>query len=70
MMVGVSWGLLPERTAKPSDVLLEVHGLTRKKVIEDISLISTEGDLGVVGLMGAGRTEMARALFGADHVER
>ena len=71
MMVGRELGdYFPERTAKPSDVLLEVHGLTRKKVIEDISFNLHRGEiLGVAGLMGAGRTEMARALFGADHVD-
>lgn len=71
MMVGRELGdYFPERTAKPSDVLLEVHGLTRKKVIEDISFTLHRGEiLGVAGLMGAGRTEMARALFGADHVD-
>ena len=71
MMVGRELGdYFPERTANPSDVLLEVHGLTRKKVIEDISFNLHRGEiLGVAGLMGAGRTEMARALFGADHVD-
>ncbi|HHU88060.1 MAG: sugar ABC transporter ATP-binding protein [Sphaerochaetaceae bacterium] len=71
MMVGRELGdYFPERTTKPEEPLLEVRGLSRKKVIDDISFTLHRGEiLGVAGLMGAGRTEMARALFGADHVD-
>ncbi|MFA5469068.1 MAG: sugar ABC transporter ATP-binding protein [Sphaerochaetaceae bacterium] len=68
MMVGRELGdFFPDRTAKVGEPLLEVQGLTRKRVIKDISFTLHKGEiLGVAGLMGAGRTEMARALFGAD----
>ena len=47
--------------------LLEVKGLTRRGVVEDVSFTLRQGEiLGVAGLVGAGRTEMARLIFGAD----
>jgi ABC-type sugar transport system ATPase subunit len=51
-------------------VVLEVRGLTRKGVIEDISFALRRGEiLGLAGLVGAGRTETARAIFGADPLD-
>ncbi|MBV8564510.1 MAG: sugar ABC transporter ATP-binding protein [Methylobacteriaceae bacterium] len=61
--------------AKAGDVALRVEGLTRRgnaqdphaSVLENVSLEVRRGEiLGVAGLVGAGRTEMARAVFGAD----
>ncbi len=50
--------------------VLEVRGLSRKGVLEDINLTLHRGEiLGVYGLVGAGRTELARALVGADRVD-
>jgi len=50
--------------------VLEVRGLNRKGVLEDISFTLHKGEiLGVYGLVGAGRTELARALIGADRVD-
>ncbi len=47
--------------------LLEVQGLTRRGVVENVNFTLRRGEiLGVAGLVGAGRTEMARLLFGAD----
>ena len=47
--------------------LLEVRGLTRHGVVEDVSFTLRRGEiLGFAGLVGAGRTETARLLFGAD----
>jgi len=47
--------------------LLEVRGLTRRGVVEDVSFTLRRGEiLGFAGLVGAGRTETARLLFGAD----
>ena len=50
--------------------LLEVRGLARGREIRDVSFDLHAGEiLGFAGLMGAGRTEVARAVFGADRVE-
>ena len=50
--------------------ILEVRGLTRVGVFEDISFKVREGEVvGLSGLMGAGRTEIARCIFGLDHYE-
>lgn len=54
-----------------AEVALEVRGLTRGREIRDVSFSLRRGEiLGFAGLMGAGRTEVARAIFGADPVER
>jgi len=46
---------------------LEVNGLSRKGAFEDVSFSLHEGEIvGLTGLVGAGRTEVARVLFGAD----
>ena len=53
----------------PADrpVVLRVEGLTTKKLLRDVSFELHEGEiLGFAGLMGAGRTEVARAVVGAD----
>ncbi len=51
-------------------VILEVTGLSRKKAFHDVSFQLREGEiLGIFGLVGAGRTEVARALIGADHCD-
>jgi ribose transport system ATP-binding protein len=64
--------LFPERACEVSpEVALEVKGLTQPGALEDISFRLRKGEvLGVAGLMGAGRTELARALFGLDPTER
>ena len=49
------------------EVVLKVEGLSRKGVFEDISFELKKGEiLGFAGLVGAGRTEVMRAIFGAD----
>lgn len=53
-----------------NEVLLDVRGLQRGRVIRDVSFQVRRGEiLGFAGLMGAGRTEVARAVFGADPIE-
>lgn len=48
-------------------VVLKVEGLNAGKMVQDVSFELRKGEiLGFSGLMGAGRTETARALFGAD----
>ena len=50
--------------------LLEVRNLSAGRLVHDISFDLYPGEiLGVAGLMGSGRTEMARAIFGIDRIE-
>ena len=50
-----------------ADVILEVRNLRAGKEVKDVSFTLRRGEiLGFAGLMGAGRTEVARALYGAD----
>ncbi|WP_251423420.1 sugar ABC transporter ATP-binding protein [Veillonella agrestimuris] len=57
----------PERTTTPGDVVLSVQNLQPKGFKHDISFDLRKGEiLGVAGLMGAGRTEIMRAIFGVD----
>nr|WP_315205021.1 sugar ABC transporter ATP-binding protein [uncultured Albidiferax sp.] len=54
-------------TGDSDAVMLEVKGLNRGRSIKDVSFSVRKGEiLGFAGLMGAGRTEVARAIFGAD----
>jgi ribose transport system ATP-binding protein len=61
----------PERTSRPTeDVILSVKGLTRHGVFANVDFELRRGEiLGFAGLMGAGRTEVARAIFGADALD-
>lgn len=57
----------PHITIEPGPVLLEVDHLTSGGKFQDISFHLREGEiLGISGLMGAGRTEIMRAVFGLD----
>jgi ribose transport system ATP-binding protein len=50
--------------------LLEVQGLTGRELVRDVSFTLRKGEiLGFAGLVGAGRTETARLIFGADRRE-
>ncbi len=50
-----------------ADIVLEVKHLNAGKEVKDVSFSLRKGEiLGFAGLMGAGRTEVARALYGAD----
>jgi ribose transport system ATP-binding protein len=54
--------------AEIGEALMEVRGLTRRGAVEDVSFTLRRGEiLGFAGLVGAGRTETARLLFGVDH---
>ena len=70
MMVGrVIYGDKKEESTVPADapVVLEVKGLNRGKELRDVNFTLRRGEiLGFSGLMGAGRTETARAIYGAD----
>ncbi len=71
MMVGrVVDTLFPKTDGHPGETVLEVKNLTRKGVLHDINFTLRRGEiLGFAGLVGAGRTEMSRCIFGADHYE-
>jgi ribose transport system ATP-binding protein len=64
--------LYPTRSAPPhADPVLEVKGLSQPGIIENVSFAIRRGEiLGLFGLMGSGRTELARILFGLDEVAR
>lgn len=70
MMVGRKLGnRFPERQPVIGDVKLEVKGLSREGVFDNISFEVRKGEIvAVAGLMGAGRTEVMQSLFG--HHER
>ncbi len=72
MMVGRTiYEATPEVPEHPSqEIVLEVKHLNRGNVIKDVSFNLKKGEiLGFSGLVGAGRTEVARAIFGADPVD-
>jgi ribose transport system ATP-binding protein len=72
MMVGRTiFESTPEIPEKPStDIVLDVKNLNRGNVIKNVSFNLKKGEiLGFAGLVGAGRTEVARAIFGADPIE-
>jgi len=57
----------PKRTVEHGEVLLEVSGLSQSKLLRDISFQLHAGEIvGFAGIVGSGRTELARAIFGAD----
>jgi ribose transport system ATP-binding protein len=60
--------VFPERRSRPAEApLLEVNDLTQPGLINRVSFTLHRGEvLGLSGLMGAGRTELARILFGLD----
>ena len=69
-MVGRELGEdFPKRKAPIGEVCLEVKNLNNKK-LHDVSIKLHKNEiLGIGGLMGAGRTEFARAVFGADPID-
>ena len=61
---------IPKVPAPLGEVALEVKHLNRKGVLHDISFSVRKGEvLGIAGLVGAGRTETARVIFGADPMD-
>ncbi len=72
MMVGRE--LLDESVTIPdlsnAETALEARGIRRGRELKDISFSLRKGEiLGFAGLMGAGRTELARAIFGAEPID-
>jgi ABC-type sugar transport system ATPase subunit len=68
MMVGRSLGeIFPTRQPPQSELALEVKGLGRAGSFSDVSFTLHRGEiLGMSGLVGSGRTQVARCIFGAD----
>jgi rhamnose transport system ATP-binding protein len=57
--------LFPKQEVKPGEIALKVEHLTHTGIFEDISFELRRGEiLGMAGLVGAGRTDVARAIFG------
>jgi ribose transport system ATP-binding protein len=71
MMVGRSVeDQFPRRRSEVGEILLEAKNLSREGVLEDVSLQVRAGEVvGIAGIVGAGRTELARAIFGVDPVD-
>ena len=62
--------LYPKQHVKIGEPVLEVRHLRRAGVLFDVSFVLHRGEiLGLAGLVGAGRTELVRALFGADPMD-
>lgn len=68
LMVGRALGMeYPKRKIQKGEPILEIKNLQRPGVFHNINFTLHRGEiLGFAGLVGAGRTEVARALFGAD----
>ncbi|MFE0554359.1 sugar ABC transporter ATP-binding protein [Paenibacillus sp. NPDC058910] len=60
----------PEKSAGERETVMEVKGLNQGRILKDINFTLKKGEiLGIAGLVGAGRTELARAIFGADRIQ-
>ena len=60
----------PKADVAPGEVRLSVRGLTRDGVFKNVSFEVRAGEIvALAGLVGAGRSEVARAIFGIDHVD-
>jgi ABC-type sugar transport system ATPase subunit len=58
----------PSRSSAIGAIRLEVKGLRRGNSVRDVSFVARRGEiLALTGLVGAGRTEVVRLIFGADH---
>lgn len=68
LMVGRELGEdFPKRSVELGEEVLRVENLSASKKLKDISFVLRKGEiLGFAGLVGAGRTEVMRAIFGAD----
>jgi ribose transport system ATP-binding protein len=64
--------LYPERTAVPTnEIRLEVQNLSKTGIIHEVNFKLNKGEiLGVFGLMGSGRSEMAQIIFGLDSYDQ
>ncbi len=73
LMVGRSMSAYFHRefVEEKGEVALEVKNLSREGLLDDVSLYVRSGEIvGLAGLVGARRTELARAVFGVDRYEK
>ncbi len=72
MMVGREVNsAFPKRDCEVGEEVLRVENLCRKDRRQDVSFSLRKGEvLGIAGLVGAGRTEIMRAIFGVDYINR
>ncbi|HXE22867.1 MAG TPA: sugar ABC transporter ATP-binding protein [Rhodoferax sp.] len=70
-MVGRQIALDADRAARPAGpVMLTARRLCRGRVVQDVTLDLRAGEImGLAGLVGSGRTEVLRLLYGADHAD-
>ena len=71
MMVGREMGeAFPARGTPAGETILKVRGLKRKRVLDSVSFeVRAKEVVGLAGLVGSGRTELARAIFGSDPID-
>lgn len=61
----------PERTAEPGEIVLEVKNASKKGQFKDVNFSVRSGEIvGFSGLMGSGRTEMMRTIFGLESLDQ
>ncbi len=61
----------PERTVEPGEIVLEVKNASKKGQFKDVNFSVRSGEIvGFSGLMGSGRTEMMRTIFGLDSLDQ
>jgi ribose transport system ATP-binding protein len=59
----------PHVVQRPGDLLLSVNGLTTGPLVRDVSLTVSAGEIvGIAGLIGSGKSEVGRAIFGLEPV--
>jgi ribose transport system ATP-binding protein len=67
LMVGREVTLFPKEEAQIGEPILEVRNISGKSGVSDVSFTVCKGEIvGLAGLVGAGRTEVARLICGAD----
>ena len=70
LMVGRELGAVKHTYGQRGDLVMEVKNLTAGNRVKDVSFKVYKNEiLGFSGLVGAGRTELMRAIFGADHYD-
>ena len=72
MMIGRDLkSYFPHRDSKIGDVIFEVKNISQKDIVNDVSFKVRAGEVfGLTGLVGAGRTETVRAIFGEDKKDK